>query len=101
MPNACALRLASYAFSRSPGRRPAAVACANCGSRVWPGRLWQAIPISNGSGPCGDRGRLHCPAHVRLVMPRSDGGAEIVLDDKIFIFVVETPEAVVKALDNG
>jgi hypothetical protein len=27
--------------------------------------------------------------------------AEIVLDDKIFIFVVETPEAVVKALDNG
>jgi hypothetical protein len=41
MPNACALQLASYAFSRSPGRRPAAVACANCGPRVWPGRLWQ------------------------------------------------------------
>jgi hypothetical protein len=34
-------------------------------------------------------------------MLRSDGGAEIVLNDKIFIFVVETPEAVVKALDNG
>jgi hypothetical protein len=41
------------------------------------------------------------PAHVRLVTPRSDGGAEVVLDDKIFIFTAETPAAVVKALDNG
>jgi len=56
MPNACALRLASYAFSCSPGRRPAAVACANCGSRVWPGRLWQRsrsatapVPVATGA----------------------------------------------------
>jgi hypothetical protein len=41
------------------------------------------------------------PDHIRLVKPRSDGGAEIVLDDKIFIFVAETPDAVMKALDHG
>jgi hypothetical protein len=41
------------------------------------------------------------PAHVRAVMPRSDGGAEIVLDNKIFVFVAGSPETVVKALDNG
>jgi hypothetical protein len=34
-------------------------------------------------------------------LARSDGGAEIVLDDKISIFVVETPDAVIKALDHG
>jgi hypothetical protein len=39
--------------------------------------------------------------HVRLVVPRSDGGTEIVLDDQIFIFVADTPEAVAKALNNG
>jgi hypothetical protein len=41
------------------------------------------------------------PAHIRIVMPTSDGGAEIVLDDKISIFVAETPDAVMKALDHG
>jgi hypothetical protein len=41
------------------------------------------------------------PDHIRLVKARSDGGAEIVLDDKIFIFVAETPDAVMKALDHG
>lgn len=41
------------------------------------------------------------PSHVRVVIPRSDGGTEIILDGKIFFFVTETLEAVVKALDNA
>jgi hypothetical protein len=41
------------------------------------------------------------PDHIRIVMPTSDGGAEIVLDDKISIFVAETTDAVIKALDHG
>ena len=41
------------------------------------------------------------PDHIRLVKSRSDGGAEIVLDDGLFIFVAESPEAVMKALDHG
>jgi hypothetical protein len=41
------------------------------------------------------------PDHIRIVMPTSDGRAEIVLDDKISIFVAETPDAVMKALDHG
>jgi hypothetical protein len=39
------------------------------------------------------------PNHIRIVKVRSDGGAEIVLDDKISIFVVESPDAVIKALE--
>jgi hypothetical protein len=41
------------------------------------------------------------PNHIRVVKARSDGWAEIVLDDKISIFAVETPDAVIKALDHG
>jgi len=41
------------------------------------------------------------PAHVSLVITRSDGGAEIVLENKDFVFVADSPETVVKALDNG
>jgi hypothetical protein len=39
--------------------------------------------------------------HIRIVKPRSTGGAEIVFDDKHSIFVAEMPEAVIKALDHG
>jgi hypothetical protein len=41
------------------------------------------------------------PDHIRFVKPRSDGGAEIVLDDKIFILVAESPDAVMKTLDHS
>jgi hypothetical protein len=41
------------------------------------------------------------PNHIRLVKPGPAGGAEILLDDKIFIVVAETPDAVVKSLDHG
>jgi hypothetical protein len=41
------------------------------------------------------------PDHIRLVRPRSGGGAEILLDDKILILVAESPEAVMKTLDHG
>jgi hypothetical protein len=41
------------------------------------------------------------PDHIRIVKPRSDGGAEIVFDDKLSIFVAETPDAVIKALEHG
>ena len=41
------------------------------------------------------------PDHIRIVKPTSDGGAEIVFDNQISIFVAETPDAVIKALDHG
>jgi hypothetical protein len=41
------------------------------------------------------------PDHIRIVKPSSDGGAEIVFDDRFSIFVAETPDAVIKALDHG
>ena len=41
------------------------------------------------------------PDHIRVVKARLDGGAEIALDDKISIFVAQTPDAVIKALDHG
>jgi len=41
------------------------------------------------------------PDHIRLVRPRPEGGAEIVLDDKILILVAESPDAVMKTLDHG
>jgi hypothetical protein len=41
------------------------------------------------------------PDYIRLVKPTSSGGAEIVLDDRIFVFVAETPDAVMKSLDHG
>ena len=41
------------------------------------------------------------PDHIRIVKPRSNGGAEIVLDDGIFVFVAEAPDAVMKSLDPG
>jgi hypothetical protein len=41
------------------------------------------------------------PTHIRLVKPGPAGGSEILLDNKIFIVVAETPDAVVKSLDHG
>jgi len=41
------------------------------------------------------------PDHIRLVRPRPEGGAKIVLDDKILILVAESPDAVMKTLDHG
>jgi hypothetical protein len=41
------------------------------------------------------------PDHIRLVKPKSGWGAEILLDDKIFVVVAESHDAVMKALDHG
>jgi hypothetical protein len=41
------------------------------------------------------------PDHIRIVKPSSDGGAEIVFDDRFSISVAEKPDAVIKALDHG
>ena len=41
------------------------------------------------------------PDHIRLIRPRSGGGAEIVIDEKIFVVVAEAPDAVMKSLDHG
>jgi len=40
------------------------------------------------------------PDQIRIVKPSSDGGAEIVFDDRFSIFVAETLDAVIKALGH-